>query len=153
MNLIFRLLYVYIYSLFRERLSVENSKSVLHLRVLPNDLDLNIHMNNGRYLTICDLNRVDLFIRTGLLKTLRKRKWFPVIAEHTMTYKKSLHPFEPYTAELVVSHWDDKFFYMTHTFSTKDRVVATGTSKGAIRSRAEVIKPVDVLAAIAQDKI
>lgn len=153
MNLIFRLLYVYIYSLFREPLSVENSKSVLHLRVLPNDLDLNIHMNNGRYLTICDLNRVDLFIRTGLLKTMRKRKWFPVIAEHTMTYKKSLHPFERYTAELEVSHWDDKFFYMTHTFSTKDRVVATGTSKGAIRSRAEVIKPVDVLAAIAQDKI
>ncbi len=153
MNLIFRLLYVYIYSLFRERLSIENSTSILRLRVLPNDLDLNIHMNNGRYLTICDLNRVDLFIRTGLVKTMRKRKWFPVIAEHTMTYKKSLHPFERYTAELVVTHWDDKFFYMNHTFSTDERVVATGTSKGAIRSRSEVIKPADVIVAVEQDKI
>ena len=153
MNLIFRLLYVYIYSLFRERLSVENSKSVLRLRVLPNDLDLNIHMNNGRYLTICDLNRVDLFIRSGLFKTMRKRKWFPVIAEHTMTYKKSLHLFERYTAAMEITHWDDKFFYMTHTFSAQDRVVATGTSKGAVRSRSAVIKPADVIVAVEQDKI
>ena len=153
MNLIFRLLYVYIYSLFRERLSVGKSKSVLRLMVLPNDLDIILHMNNGRYLTICDLNRVDLFIRSGLLKAMRKRNWYPVIAEHTMSYKKSLHLFERYRAELEVTHWDDKYFYMTHTFSNAERVVATGTSKGAIRSRTEVIKPEAVLAALAIDHI
>jgi len=153
MNLIFRLLYVYIYSLFRERLSIADSKSRLPMMVLPNDLDIIRHMNNGRYLTICDLNRVDLFIRSGLLKTMRKRHWFPVIAEHTMSYKKSLHLFERYTAELELTHWDDKFFYMTHTFSNTERVVATGTSKGAIRSRSEVIKPEAVLAALAMDNI
>ena len=151
MNLIFRLIYVYVYSLFRERLSMENSHSRLPMMVLPSDLDINLHMNNGRYLTICDLNRVDLFIRTGLVKTMRKRKWIPVIAEHTMTYKKSLHLFEKYSSDLEVTHWDDKFFYMTHTFIKADRVVATGTSKGAIRSREGIIKPDDVLAAIAQD--
>lgn len=151
MNLIFRMIYVYIYSLFRERLSMQNSHSRLPMIVLPNDLDINLHMNNGRYLTICDLNRVDLFIRTGLVQSMRKRKWFPVIAEHTMTYRKSLHLFERYTAELEVTHWDEKYFYMTHTFSNATRVVATGTSKGAIRSRTEVIKPEDVLAAIEQD--
>ena len=153
MNLIFRLIYVYVYSLFRERLSIEKSKSSLPMMVLPNDLDLNIHMNNGRYLTICDLNRVDLFIRSGLVKTMRKRHWFPVIAEHTMTYKKSLHPFERFTAEMAVTHWDDKFFYMTHTFTSRDRVVATGTSVGAVRSRSEVIRPTDVIIAVEQDKI
>ena len=153
MNLIFRLLYVYIYSLFRERLTVGKSKSVLRLMVLPNDLDLNIHMNNGRYLTICDLNRVDLFIRSGLLKAMRKRNWYPVIAEHTMSYKKSLHLFERYRAELEVTHWDDKYFYMTHTFSNAERVLASGTSKGAIRSRDGVIAPEAVLAAVTQDNI
>lgn len=153
MNLIFRLIYVYIYSLFRERLSVDNSKSSLPMMVLPNDLDINLHMNNGRYLTICDLNRVDLFIRTGLLTAMRKRKWFPVIAEHTMSYKKSLHLFERYNTTIEVTHWDDKYFYMTHTFSNSERVLATGTSKGAIRSRSEVIKPADVIAAVAQDKL
>lgn len=151
MNLIFRLIYVYLLSLYRPRLKVENAHSTLNLRVLPNDLDINLHMNNGRYLTICDLNRVDLFIRSGLVKSMRKRKWFPVIAEHTMTYKKSLHLFEKFSAELVLTHWDEKYFYMTHTFRNAERVVATGTSIGAIRSREGVIKPADVLSAIAQD--
>jgi acyl-CoA thioesterase FadM len=96
---------------------------------------------------------VDLFIRTGLFKSMRKRKWIPVIAEHTMSYKKSLHLFERFTAELEVTHWDDKYFYMTHTFSTADRVVAVGTSKGAIRSRSAVINPADVIVAVEQDKI
>lgn len=153
MNLIFRLIYVYLLSLSRPRLGVKNAHSTLNLRVLPNDLDINLHMNNGRYLTICDLNRVDLFIRSGLLRSMRKRKWFPVIAEHTMTYKKSLHLFEHFSAELVLTHWDEKYFYMTHTFSTKDRIVASGTSIGAIRSRDGVISPVEVLAAIEQDNL
>ena len=152
MNLLFRLLYVYVYSLFRERITVENSHSRLPMIVLPNDMDINWHMNNGRYLTICDLSRVDMFIRTGLVKTMRKRKWFPVIAEHTMKYKKSLHLFERYTVELELTHWDEKYFYMTHTFRNAERVIATGTSTGAIRSPTGVINPAEVIAAIEQDK-
>ena len=152
MNLLFRLLYVYVYSLFRERITVENSHSRLPMIVLPNDMDINWHMNNGRYLTICDLSRVDMFIRTGLVKTMRKRKWFPVIAEHTMKYKKSLHLFERYTVELELTHWDEKYFYMTHTFRNAERVIATGTSTGAIRSSTGVINPAEVIAAIEQDK-
>jgi acyl-CoA thioesterase FadM len=108
------MLYVFLLSQFRESLSVGNSVSRLSLRVLPNDLDINFHMNNGRYLTICDLNRVDLFIRTGLLKAMFKHKWIPVIAEHTMTYKKPLGMFDRYDVELEVTHWDEKYFYMTH---------------------------------------
>ena len=68
MSLWFRMLYVWILAYFRERLPVGPARSVLVLRVLPNDLDINFHVNNGRFLTLCDLNRMDLFIRTGLLK-------------------------------------------------------------------------------------
>ena len=37
-------------------------------RVLPNNLDINGHMNNGRYLTIVDLALFTLFIRSGFAK-------------------------------------------------------------------------------------
>jgi acyl-CoA thioesterase FadM len=57
-------------SFFKPKLPVEKPKNSLRLRVLPNDIDINLHMNNGRYLTICDLTRVDMFIRTGLAKTM-----------------------------------------------------------------------------------
>lgn len=154
MNLIFRMLYVFVLSQFREPLSIGNSLSRLNLRVLPNDLDINFHMNNGRYLTICDLNRVDLFIRTGLLKAMFKRKWIPVIAEHTMIYKKPLGLFERFQVELEVTHWDEKYFYMKHAFLRGERIVAEGTSKGCVYSRGlGVISPADAMAAVEQDKL
>ncbi len=152
MNLLFRLAYVLLLSHFRETLPLGTTRSCLALRVMPNDLDLNFHMNNGRYLTICDLNRVDLFVRTGLLKAMLKHKWTPVIAEHTMTYKKPLGLFERFDTILEVTHWDDKYFHMKHTFRNAERIVAEGTSKGALYQRGRgVIKPQDVIAAVAQD--
>lgn len=153
MNLIFRMLYVLILAQFRERLGIGKSVSTLSLHVLPNDLDINFHMNNGRYLTICDLNRVDLFIRTGLLKSMFKRNWIPVIAEHTMTYKKPLGLFERFDVGLEVTHWDEKYFYMKHTFRRGDRLMAEGTSKGCVYARGiGVIKPSDAIAAAEQDR-
>ncbi|MFA6120393.1 MAG: thioesterase family protein [Sideroxydans sp.] len=153
MNLIFRMLWVIIMSKFRERLEVGNFVSVLHLHVLPNDIDINFHMNNGRYLTICDLNRIDVFARSGLLKAMFKRNWIPVIAEHTMTYKKPLNIFERYEVSLEVLRWDEKFFYMVHTFKVGERVVAEGTSKGCVYARGKgVVSPADAIAAVEQDR-
>lgn len=150
MNLVFRLLYVLVLSLFRERLPLTAVESRLGLRTMPNDLDVNLHMNNGRYLTICDLNRVDLFIRTGLLKVMLRKKWMPMVAEHTMTYKKPLKVFERFDVSLAVTHWDEKFFYMTHTFEAGGRIVAEGTSRAVVRARDGVVRPDDVLAAVAR---
>ena len=152
MNLLLRLVYVFILSLFRERLPVGVTVSRLALRTLPNDLDINMHMNNGRYLTICDLNRVDLFIRTGLARVMIERGWMPLIADHTMTYKKPLKLFEKYEVVLKLTHWDDKFFYMTHVFVSNDRIMAMGTSKGAVRSRDGVVKPEEVIAAVEESR-
>lgn len=39
--------------------------SVLKMRTWPGDLDINFHMNNGRYLTLMDLGRFNLTIRSG----------------------------------------------------------------------------------------
>lgn len=152
MNLIFRMLYVLIRSLFCERLQDGHYASEFSLVVLPNDIDINLHMNNGRFLTICDLNRVDIFARTGLLKAMFKRNWIPVIAEHTMVYKKPLGIFERYMVMTEVTHWDEKFFYMKHTFRQGDRIAAEGTSKGCVYARGVgVVKPVDAFAAVEMD--
>ena len=121
--------------------------------MLPNDLDINLHMNNGRYLTICDLNRIDLFIRSGLMRAMFKRGWIPVIAEHTMIYKKPLGLFQRYDVKLEVTHRDAKYFYMKHTFSRDERIVAEGTSKGCVYARGVgVVSPADAIAAVEQDR-
>lgn len=140
---------LFIKSFFKQRLPIEKPKNTLLLRVLPNDIDINLHMNNGRYLTICDLTRVDMFIRTGLAKTMIKEKWIPVISEHTMKYKKPLKLFQKYIIKMEITGWDDKSFKMLHTFVVNDRIVAEGTSCGVIVSKKGVIPPVDVMEKVA----
>lgn len=141
MSLIFRMLWLLLSSLFKPRLPYIKPVNELKMMVLPNDLDINMHMNNGRYLTICDLSRVDMFIRTGLGKTMLKQKWMPIITEHTMKYKKALKLFQKYTVTMTITGWDERSFDMVHTFLVGDRVVAEGTSKGVIYSKQEGIIP------------
>ncbi|MDH5650019.1 MAG: thioesterase family protein [Gammaproteobacteria bacterium] len=148
MNLIFRMLYVYLCSFFKPTLAIEKSKNALHLLVLPNDIDINLHMNNGRYLTICDLTRIDMFIRTGLAKTMLKKKWIPVISEHTMNYKRPLKLFQRYQVLMEIAGWDDRSFQMVHSFVVDGQVIAQGTSNGVIVGSHRVIPPVEVLQAI-----
>ena len=146
MSLIFRMIWLLIAARFKPRLPHIKPKNQLTLRVLPNDLDINIHMNNGRYQTICDLTRVDMFIRTGLARTMLKQKWMPIITEHTMQYKKALKPFQKYTVKMHVTGWDDRSFHMLHTFTVGECIFAEGASKGVIYSKREgVIPPQRVL--------
>ena len=50
---------------FRGSLDVMGT-SVLTMRVWPTDLDMNVHMNNGRYLQIMDVARAEWMMRTGV---------------------------------------------------------------------------------------
>jgi acyl-CoA thioesterase FadM len=142
------MMYVLLSSFFKERLPAGAAESSLTLRVLPNDLDINLHVNNGRYLTLCDLTRVDMFIRTGLAKVMIKKGWIPIVAEHTMTYRKPLKVFQRFELRGSLTHWDEKFFYMTHTFTRDGFTVAEGTSKGTIRARSGVVPPAEVIEAV-----
>ncbi len=152
MNLIFRMLWVWLLSLRRERLPVGVSESRLRLITLPNDLDLNLHMNNGRYLTIADLSRIDLFLRTGLATVMRKERWAPIISEHTMSYKRSLKLFQKFEAVMQLTHWDERCFYMSHQFLVGERLVAEGKSVGVIRGRDGVVAPETVLQRLRQER-
>ena len=145
MNLIFRILWVWLISLRRERLPVGVAESRLRLITLPNDLDFNLHMTNGRYLTIADLSRIDLFLRSGLVSVMFKEKWAPIITEHTMSYKRSLKLFQRFEVVMQLTHWDERCFYMSHQFIVGDRIVAQGTSVGVIRGRDGVVPPEAVL--------
>ena len=93
MNLYLRLLWLLWHMRGMARRGVFD-ESRLSFRVLPNDLDLNLHMNNGRYLTFMDLGRVHLMVQGGLMAHVRRKRWMPVLAAADITYLRSLNPFE-----------------------------------------------------------
>jgi acyl-CoA thioesterase FadM len=148
MNLYLRMLWVLLASKWKPTMPVDALHNELELRVLPNDLDLNLHMNNGRFLTICDLSRVDLFIRTGLAALMVQNKWAPIISRHTMDYRRPLSPFQKYTVSMSIDRWDEKSFYATHRFTSGGKVIAEGESVAVIRSREGVVPPSRVIEAV-----
>jgi acyl-CoA thioesterase FadM len=67
----------------------------VYLRVWPNDLDFNIHVNNGRYLALADIGRMHWFVRTGVLGVTRQQKAFPVIGDAIAKFRHDLKVFRP----------------------------------------------------------
>ena len=55
-------------------------EDLLRLRVLHNDIDLNMHMNNARYLNLMDYARTHLLARTRLLNHILRSRWQPLWA-------------------------------------------------------------------------
>lgn len=105
MNLWFRLLHLLLCSFFRPRLDAPFGVSRLPFRVLPNDLDSNLHMTNGRYWNIFDLGRLDLILRMGLGRVALREKWAPIVGAGTIQFRRELKPFQRFTLETRLVGW------------------------------------------------
>ena len=105
MNLWFRLLHLLLCSLFRPKLEAPFGVSRLQFRVLPNDLDSNLHMTNGRYWNIFDLGRLDLILRMGLGRVALREKWAPIVGAGTIQFRRELKPFQRFTLETRLVGW------------------------------------------------
>jgi acyl-CoA thioesterase FadM len=123
MNLILRLLYVVLAALRGRRIQPLD-ESVLTFRVLPSDLDTNLHMNNGRYLTLMDLGRLDLLLRLGVVREVRRRRWNPVVASLAIRYRRSLEPWQKYELRTRLVGWDERWFFMEQSFTRGGELMA-----------------------------
>jgi len=88
---------------------------VSHHICWPIDIDFNFEMNNGRVLTIYDIGRIPLAIRTGLLRVMMKRKWGFAMAGASVRYRKRILPFDRFEVHSRSIARDDKFFYIEQT--------------------------------------
>ncbi|MBX3067127.1 MAG: acyl-CoA thioesterase [Cryobacterium sp.] len=94
------------------------------LRVLPTDLDVNGHMNNGRYLSISDIGRLELLKAAGLWKAMRKRGWYPVVASSTISFRKSLKPWQRFNLETRFIGMSGKNVFMEQRFTVEGEIYA-----------------------------
>ena len=148
MNLLFRLLRIVVVALLRPRLDLLD-RSELWLRVLPNDLDLNLHMNNGRYFTVMDLGRIDLVIRTGMVRWLFRQRWTPVVGAETMRFRRALKPFERYRLLTRVLCWDEHWVFLEQRFETATgELAAQGLVKAIILHERRTLRPREALKAM-----
>lgn len=96
----------------------------LPLRVLPHDVDLAGHMNNGVYFTMADLGRIDLAIRSGWARGQVRHRVSPVVMQETMTFRTSLQPLQAYELQSVIAGWDRISVFSEQRFVVDGQVCA-----------------------------
>lgn len=123
MMMFWRSLAIWLSFRWRARLHALDS-GCLRYRVLPGDLDSNLHMNNGRYLSVADLGRLDHGLRSGIWYQALRRGWRPLAGDADARFSRSLQPFERYELQTRTLGWDQKWIYCEHRFVLDKRVCA-----------------------------
>ena len=114
---------------------------------MPNDLDVNLHMNNGRYLTLMDLGRLDFIIGSGLAREVLRRGWKPVLGGAYITYRRELRVFQRFRLETRILGWEGRWFYLGQQFFDGDKLAADGVVKALFVGKAGAVDSAEVVAA------
>lgn len=150
MNLFIRLIKVLLATLWRPPLNLLD-ESIVEFRVWPNDLDLNLHMNNGRYLTLMDLGRLDLIFRMGMLRHMVRQRWQPMAASVTIRFRRALMPFQKFQIRTRLVCWDEQWIFFEQRFECESRLVARGFVRALLRGRTGNVPTAEILDVMGQN--
>jgi acyl-CoA thioesterase FadM len=130
MNLYLRLIFTLLRAWRLPKLKIGDTLE-RQFQVLPNDLDINGHMNNGRYMTIVDLMLMEYFVRIGFAAVLIKKSWRPMSGGSFITYRQGLTPFQKYRLRYKIDACDAHWNFMRFEFLDGSKICASGYMKGA----------------------
>lgn len=151
MHMFFRTLWHYLFVGPRGRRLSIDAVSRSRFRVWPTDLDLLRHMNNGKYLSIMDIARYDLMQRNGVLEVFSRERWYPVVVGQTISYRKSLNPWQRFWIESRIMGFDAQAVYLEQRFVRHDarrrpEIYARAIVRSRILRRAGGVVPIDEVA-------
>lgn len=152
MKLYFRLLWLLCRSPFKSK--VEPLDTVISTwRVLPSDLDLYGHMNNGIYSMVMDLARLDFMFRIRLMSVVVKQRWQFPLGSTYVEFKSGLLPFEKFHVSTRICYWDDRWVYFHQDFyrpGQSERPATRAYAKAIFKDGNGNLSPRQVLAAFRQ---
>jgi len=152
MNLYFRLLKLLLLRFLWPKSMGLLGVSTVPGRVWPNDLDNNFHMNNGRYLTLMDLGRLDIILNGGLLGLCLRKRWFPVVGALKILFLRPLKPFQRFELKTRIIGWDTKWLYIEQSFEAEGQLCAKAHLQGLFKGPEGKIETRELLKAAGMKK-
>ncbi|HPE25423.1 MAG: thioesterase family protein [Rhodobacteraceae bacterium] len=123
---------------------------VSHHVCWPWDLDVWAELNNGRTLTLYDLGRIPMGVRTGLIGILPKNRWGITVAGNSLRYRRRVRAFDRIEMRSRVLGWDQRFFYMEQSMWRKGDCTSHMLLRSAVTSADGIVPPARVLTAMGQ---
>jgi len=112
---------------------------------MPHDLDLNVHMNNARYLALMDLGRIDFLLRSGAWWRVRRLGGHAVAGGLLVRFRRPLAPFQAITLTTGCVSADDKWVYFSHHMKSVGRLVCLTVACAAFVRNGVVLPPHEVI--------
>ncbi len=116
----------------------------------PWDLDMWLELNNGRSLTLYDLGRIPLAIRTGLAGVLRRNRWGLTMAGASVRWRRRVRVFDRVTVESRCIGWDDRFLYIEQSMWKGGEAASSVVYRSAVTGPSGIVPPVQVLEGMGQ---
>jgi acyl-CoA thioesterase FadM len=124
---------------------------VSHHICWPWDLDLWVELNNGRTLTLYDLGRVPLAVRTGLGAMLRREKWGMTVAGSTTRYRVRVRMFDKVATHSRLLGWDHRFVYVEQSmWNSRGDCTSNVVLRLAMTDHKGIVVPERVIKAMGQ---
>lgn len=92
--------------------------------VALSDLDLNLHMNNSKYLRELDFGRVALYFSKGLRDVLSKQNATILVNAINIRYRRSLQLFQTFELKTRIVCWEERALYLEQRMVTPDGFIA-----------------------------
>ena len=152
MNLLFRLIWLMV-TVRRKPPLTFHDVDRLPMRARWTDLDQLRHVNNGVFLSMMDLGRVDLMVRAGVWKQLMDAGIYPVVAAQTITYRKSLQWRQRFVLETRMAGYHDKALFVEQRFVVDGEIYARAFVKARFLKRSGGTVSIEELNAIAGEDL
>lgn len=92
-------------------------------------------MNNGIYLSLLDLGRIDLMLKSRAYFKLTRAGFYPVVQSEAIRFRKSLRLFHTFEIHTRIAAWDERDFYIRQDFRVKGELYAAALVKGCFLKR------------------
>lgn len=124
---------------------------VSHLRCLPTDIDPWRELNNGRTLTLYDLGRIPLVIRTGLYDVLKREGWGIAVAGASVRWRRRVRAFERLEMRSALAGRDARFVYVHQSLWRGGTAVSAALIRSAVTGPGGIVPPEWLLAALGRE--
>lgn len=121
-------------------------ESSVEMRVYPWDIDIFMELNNGRFLTLMDIGRMDVGIRLNLYSSLAQRGWGLMVGAVSGRFRHRFRPFEKFTLHSRLTHFDERWFYFHQWFvGSTGKIHASFLVRTAVISKKGLVPTADVV--------
>jgi hypothetical protein len=121
---------------------------VSHHTCWPWDIDPWRELNNGRTLTLYDLGRVPLAVRSGLARVLRQHGWGLTVAGSSVRYRRRVRAFERVELRSAFVGRDARFLYVHQGMFRSGEPTSSGLFRSAVTDARGIVATDRVVAAL-----